>query len=295
MLVNGEIDRINAAGKYVTPGFIDIHSHSDLPLFVDGSAQSYIRQGVTTQVVGNCGGWSFPLYGETRAHAENEAHGYGHRGPLPWTTGAEYLHTIQSQGVSLNVAALVGQGAIRAAASGFADRPLTDSERELCVQYLTQSMEDGAFGMSTGLYYAPGSYSSKEEIVELCKVVRDYDGIHTVHIRDESDYNIGLMAALDEVIDICRQSRVKTEISHLKCLGPALWGRSREVIAKVEAARTEGLDVTADQYPYVASGSSIVGALIPRWAQAGTREDLVARLRETARPGADWWTKWRRI
>jgi len=282
MIANGEVQRINAVGKYVTPGFIDIHSHSDLPLFVDGSAHSYIRQGVTTQVVGNCGGWSFPLYGETRVHAEREAHGYGYKGTLPWTTGAEYLDALQTRGVSLNVAALVGQGAIRAAASGFADRPLTTSERAACVQYLTEAMEDGAFGMSAGLYYAPGSYSPKEEIVELCKVVREYDGMYAVHIRDESDYTIGLMAALDEVIDISRQTGVKTEISHLKCLGPALWGRSPEVIEKVEAARDEGLDVTADQYPYIASGSSIVGALIPRWAQEGTREDMLARLKDPA-------------
>ncbi len=282
MLKEGKVDVIDARGKYVTPGFIDIHSHSDLPLFVDGTGQSYIRQGVTTQVVGNCGGWSCPLIGETRVHAEREANRYGYKGTLPWTSVTEYMDVLQSQGVSLNVAVLVGHGSIRAAVTGFADRPLTEEELQACQQHLAQAMEEGAVGMSTGLYYAPGSYATKEEIVRLCEVVRRYDGIHTSHIRDESDYNIGLMAALDEVIDVGRQSGVKTEISHLKCLGPRMWGKSGEVLEKVEAARAEGLDVTADQYPYVASGSSITGALIPRWAQEGTRADMVARLRDPA-------------
>ncbi|MEX0974492.1 MAG: D-aminoacylase [Bacillota bacterium] len=278
----GEIDVIDARGRYVTPGFIDIHSHSDLPLFVDGTAQSYVRQGVTTQVVGNCGGWSCPLHGEARVHAEREANRYGFKGTLPWTTVSEYMDVLQSQGVSMNVAVLVGHGSIRAAVSGFSDRPLTEDEMQGCEGYLAEAMEQGAVGMSTGLYYAPGSYATKEEIVRLCEIVRSYDGIHTSHIRDESDYNIGLMAALDEVIDIGRQSGVKTEISHLKCLGPRMWGKSGEVLAKVEAARSEGLDVTADQYPYVASGSSITGALIPRWAQEGTHSDMVARLKDPA-------------
>jgi len=282
MVESGGVEVIHATGRYVTPGFVDIHSHSDLPLFVDGTAQSYLRQGVTTQVIGNCGGWSAPLHGEARVHAEREAKRYGFQGNLPWTTAAEYMDVLQSQGVSLNVSVLVGHGSIRAAVSGFADRPLTEEEQRECEQYLSEALEDGAAGMSTGLYYAPGSYATKEEIVRLCRVLGEHDAIHTTHIRDESDYNIGLMAALDEVIDIGRQSRIKTEISHLKCLGPAMWGKSGAVLAKVEEARTEGLDVTADQYPYVASGSSITGALIPRWAQGGTREDMVARLKDPA-------------
>ncbi len=279
---SGEIDIIDASGRYVTPGFVDIHSHSDLPLFVDGTGQSFVRQGVTTQVVGNCGGWSAPLLGEARVHAEREANRYGYSGTLPWTTVAEYMQVLQSQGISLNVSVLVGHGSIRAAVSGFADRPLTEEEQLSCEQLLEDALIDGAVGMSTGLYYAPGSYATKEEVVRLCKILRRYDALHTTHIRDESNYNIGLMAALDEVIDIGRQSGVKTEISHLKGLGPAMWGKSGEVLAKVEGARTEGLDVTADQYPYVASGSSITGALIPRWAQGGTREDMVARLKDPA-------------
>lgn len=273
-------DVIDATGRFVAPGFIDIHSHSDLPLFVDGCGQSYIRQGVTTQVAGNCGGWSAPLYGETRVHAEREAKRYGFSGALPWTTLAQYMDVLESQGVSMNVGMLVGHGAIRAAASGFADRPLTQDEMTACEKYLEEAMDQGAMGMSSGLYYAPGSYAPMDEIVRLCRIVRAHDGIHTSHIRDESDYSIGLMAALDEVVDIGRKSGVKTEISHLKCLGPRMWGKSGDVLAKLEAARAEGIDVTADQYPYVASGSSITGALIPRWAQQGTREDLAARLND---------------
>ncbi|QUL99012.1 MAG: D-aminoacylase [Candidatus Fermentithermobacillus carboniphilus] len=271
---------LDVSGFVVTPGFIDIHSHSDLPLFIDGSAQSVVRQGVTTQVVGNCGGWSVPLQGETRRRAENEAKRYGWADPLPWTTIDEYMDVLSSRGISINVGILIGHGAVRAKVAGFAARNLTPEELSECKREVAYAMEKGALGMSTGLYYAPGSYAPEDEIVELSKVVARYDGIHSSHIRDESDYNVGLIAAIDEVIDIGRKSGVKTEISHLKCLGPAVWGRSREILTKIEKAREEGIDVTADQYPYVASGSSITGALIPRWAQEGTREDLVARLRD---------------
>lgn len=276
------ISVIDATGCFVTPGFIDIHSHSDIPLFIDGKAQSVIRQGVTTQIVGNCGGWSFPLKGETRLHAEIEAKRYGYADHLPWETLAQYMEVLESRGISINVGVLAGHGAIRASVSGFAARPLSRDELEACKKEISIAMEQGAMGMSTGLYYAPGSYAPAQEIVELAKVVAEYGGIHASHIRDESNYSIGLMAALDEVINISAASGVKTEISHLKCLGPATWGKSAEVLAKIEKARSLGLDVTADQYPYVASGSSITGALIPRWAQEGTREDLLTRLKTPA-------------
>lgn len=273
---------LDVTGFYVAPGFIDIHSHSDIPIFIDGSAQSVVRQGVTTQIVGNCGGWSAPLKGETRKRAENEAKRYGLKTSLPWTTLDEYMDVLTSKGISINIGILIGHGAVRAAVSGFVARHLTEDEMSQCKNEIRYAMEKGAFGMSSGLYYAPGSYAPKEEIAEFAKIVAEFDGIHSSHIRDESDYNIGLLAAIDEVIDIGRKSKAKTEISHLKCLGPAVWGKSQEILTKIEKARKEGIDVTADQYPYVASGSSITGALIPRWAQEGTREDMVKRLKNPA-------------
>ena len=175
---------------------------------------------------------------------------------------------------------LAGHGAIRAAVTGYVDRPLTEEELAKCQEYLEEALSQGSFGMSTGLYYAPGSYAPEEEIVRLCRVVCSYDGIHSCHIRDEADYNIGLLGAIDEVIRIADKSGVKTEVSHLKCLGPRVWGKSNEVIEKLYSARDLGLDITGDQYPYVASGSGVTGALMPRWAQAGGREAMVNRIKD---------------
>ncbi len=143
---------------------------------------------------------------------------------------------------------------------------------------IEESMDAGCWGISTGIYFAPGSYASLEELVACCKVVARYGGIHLSHIRDESTYTVGLLASVKEVMDIGRLSGVRSEIAHIKCLGPGVWGKSGEVVAMLEAARAHGVDITADQYPYTSSGGS-TSSLIPRWAQVGGRRAMVAQLR----------------
>ncbi len=269
---------VEGDGRTLTPGFIDIHTHSDFNLLVDHRAESKVRQGVTTEVVGNCGGGAAPVSESGLGVAREQLERLGVGGDISWRTMGEYLDTLSGRGISINALALVGHGAIRSVVMGYdARRPRAD-ELASMGEHLREAMDAGAFGMSTGIYYAPGSYAEIDELVEMCRIVAEYGGIHSTHIRDESNYNIGLMAALDEVLEITRQSGASLQISHLKALGPAVWGQAPAILEKIEAARDAGLDVTADQYPYAASGSSITGALIPRWAQEGGRSALLGRI-----------------
>ncbi len=262
----------------LAPGFIDIHTHSDFPLFIDPRGESKVRQGVTTEVIGNCGGWAAPLEGEARSTARRQLESFGFSDEIPWRDMTGYLEIMTGKDLGMNVAALVGHGAIRASTMNYDDRAPDQGEMQKMRRLLREAMEAGAFGMSTGIYYAPGSYADADELTDLCTVLAEYDGLHASHIRDESDYNIGLHRAIDEVLDITRRSGSRLQISHLKTLGPAVWGQAPELLKKLALARTEGLEVAADQYPYAASGSSITGALIPRWAQAGGREQLLGHL-----------------
>lgn len=269
---------IDGKGMVAAPGFIDIHTHSDFNLLIDGHAHSKIRQGVTLELTNHCGGWAAPLKGVSLENAKRHVARYVPDFEIDWTTMGEYLDRVERQDTALNVAALVGHGTVRGTVFGFEDRPPTAEELRSMLYWIEDSMQAGCFGMSTGIYYAPGSYASQEELVECCKVVAKYGGIHAAHIRDESTYNIGLLASIQEIIDIAQATGVKSELDHIKCLGPDVWGKAPEVIAMVEAARAQGLDITADQYPYTASGSSITGSLVPRWAQVGGRAAMVARL-----------------
>jgi N-acyl-D-aspartate/D-glutamate deacylase len=161
---------------------------------------------------------------------------------------------------------------------GTEDRAPTGGELNQMRELVRAGMEAGAFGLSSGLYYAPGSYAATEEVVELAKVVAEYGGVYTSHIRDEADYNIGLVAAVDEVIRIAREAELPGIVTHIKALGPRVWGYSLALVRRIERARAEGVQVYADQYPYMASGTSISGALVPRWAQAGGGEALARRI-----------------
>jgi N-acyl-D-amino-acid deacylase len=272
---------IDATGKIVCPGFIDIHGHSDAEVFIDGTARSSVMQGITTEIVGNCGNSAFPLVGqfpETFQKFIFELYEWTEK--LPWSTLDDYLQVVGSQGLSINIGALVGHASIRTAVSGYANRDLSSGEFQECGHLLREALEQGAFGMSLGLYYAPGSYAKIGEVIEFGKVVADYHGLVTCHLRDESDYNIGLLAALQEMLCVARDSGARVEISHMKCVGPATWGLAGVLVKTVEDARKRGFDVATDQYPYLAACSSIIGSLIPRWAQSGSKQDFSDRLKD---------------
>ena len=248
--------RIDATGMVVAPGFIDIHTHADEGIEKFPAARNYLQQGVTTVVGGNCGGSIYPV--------------------------GEKLAALEKTGLGLNFALLVGQGTIREQVLGMEGRPPTADELARMEGLVARAMEQGAVGLSTGLYYAPGSYSSTEEVVALSKVAARYGGIYTSHIRDESDYTVGLVAAVKEAIEIGEKAGLPVQVSHLKALGKPAWGKSAEILGLIDAARARGVDVAFDQYPYAASGVGLIGAAIPRWAQEGGDAKMKERLSDPA-------------
>ena len=245
---------IDAADRFVTPGFIDVHSHAGEGLASEGlkHAQPLLAQGLTTVFVNPDGG-----------------------GPVDLVTQrARY----EQQRIGTNVGLFVPHGSIRRAVMNMTDRDPTAGELARMVDLTRQGMAAGAVGLSSGLYYAPGSYSKTAEVVAMAKATAPFGGVYSSHIRDEADYTIGVVAAVQEVIDIAEQGGVTGVVSHMKALGPASWGLSTTLIDRIEAARTRGVQVFADQYPYEASGTGIVGALMPRSAQVGGRDAMMKRI-----------------
>ena len=247
---------IDAGGLWVTPGFIDPHSHAagGLSSAELSHARPLLAQGITTVFVNPDGG-----------------------GPVDLAAQREQL---LEHGLGLNVAQLVGHGSIRSAVIGREDRAPNPDELGRMRALAREAMEQGAFGLSSGLFYAPGSYAEIGEVVELGKVVARYGGIYTSHIRDESDYTIGLTAAVDEVIRVAREAGMRGSVTHIKALGPRVWGSAADVIAQIEQARADGVEVFACQYPYTASATGLGAALLDRWIQEGGREQMLVRLRD---------------
>jgi N-acyl-D-amino-acid deacylase len=244
--------RLNASGKVVAPGFIDIHSHSDWWLPANARAESKVRQGVTTEAVGNCGFSPAPV--EARFLAELRRFARPAAAPLTfeWRTFREYLDALDKSGLALNVMHLVGHGALRIAAMGDARRPPDDREMRRMQRLLAEAMEDGAWGLSSGLVYAPGSYAETAELVTLAAIAARHRGIYASHVRGES---ATLMTAIREAILIGRDAELPVQVSHLKAAGRPYWGRLADVLALIDAANGEGGDVTADVYPYTASST----------------------------------------
>jgi len=268
---------IEADGLIVAPGFIDIHSHTDLTIFKHPLAESKAMQGVTTEVIGNCGIGAFPVDHERRAILIDylKMHGF-HLPPsgLSWNNFTQYADQLDHIGLGLNLAPLVAHGALRIAALGAEDRILSHKELKSMKRLLADSLEEGAWGLSTGLIYPPGSFATTEELVDLAKIVADYGALYTSHIRGEG---ATLMEALDEAIHIGKKGGVRVEVSHLKAMGKDNWGQGKEALLKLEKARQGGVDIAADQYPYEATSTSLA-ALVPQWAQMGGISELLRRL-----------------
>jgi N-acyl-D-amino-acid deacylase len=265
---------VNASGRIVAPGFIDVHSHSDWQLWANRRAESKIRQGVTTEVVGNCGFSPAPAAAERL----DELRGFALHLPkgldFTWTTFQEYLQALDRGGLALNVVHLVGHGALRIAAMGFARRPPASGEMTRMQRLLADAMEDGAWGVSTGLIYAPGSFATTEELVTLSRAAARHRGIYASHVRGEG---ATLIEAVTEAIRIGREAELPVQISHVKAAGRANWGKVPAVLALIDAANEEGLDVTADCYPYTASSTSL-RTLLPDWALEGGIPAMLSRL-----------------
>ena len=241
---------IDAGGLVVAPGFVDPHTHAVRGIFDVPTADNYLLQGVTTLTEGN-------------------------DGSSPWPIG-EHLARVADAGVSPNWAVFAGQGTIRRAVMGSDDREPTRDELDRMRALVARAMEEGAFGLSTGLFYVPGSFTAAEEVIALSAVAAGYGGIYISHVRDEAR---GLLDSVRETIRIGAEAGIPVQITHHKAIGRDVWGRSTDSLALVDAARARGIDVTIDQYPYTASQTSIT-AVVPQWAQAGGTRALIARLQD---------------
>jgi N-acyl-D-amino-acid deacylase len=273
-------DVVDASGRVVAPGFVDVHTHSDFTLPANRDAHSKVRQGVTLEVVGNCGTSAGPRYGDAARSVDGwfESNGLGEAVDLDWESLGEYLERLESGGVSLHVASLVGHGNVRAAVLGHEDRSPDEAELEEMRALVDEAMRQGAVGLSTGLFYPPGSYADTDEVAALARVAAEHGGIYATHMRSESD---ALIESVEETLEIGRRADVPVQVSHHKAVGPDNWGKVRYTLRRMELARERGLDVQCDQYPYVASSTSL-GALLPNWAHDGGDEALLDRLRDEA-------------
>jgi N-acyl-D-amino-acid deacylase len=271
---------LDVMGLTVSPGFIDIHCHSEFSAFVYPRAESKVLAGVTTDVSGNCGASPFPLVGEfrERRRAEWGPHGLA----IDWESAKEFYARAEAAPCSVNRAMLAGHGALRAAVIGYADRPASAEERRRMRKLLAEALGEGAFGLSSGLIYPPGCYASVEELADLCRVVAGAGGFYSSHIRSEG---AGLLEAIDEFLAVVRQAGVRGQLSHLKSSGTANWPKMAEALHRLRTARAAGLAVTADRYPYLASMTDLDSLLLPNWAVEGGREQELVRLRDPATRG----------
>jgi N-acyl-D-amino-acid deacylase len=284
------VRRFDAAGRVLAPGFVDVHQHSDATPFVEPGMDSMLRQGVTTVVVGNCGTSAYPFQGaeERAAAAGADTSALGRR----WSTFGEYLAAIDRHRPALNVAALVGHGTLREAALGKEQRrPPTAREMTTMKRTLDEALEQGAVGLSTGLIYAPGLHATTDEIAELASSLALRGGVYASHVRGESST---VFEAVAECIETGRRAGVPVHVSHLKVESRPMWGRGRELLARLDAERARGADVTADQYPYTAWETELAAAL-PPWTSAtelpGALADpsTRARLRTSMETGEPGW------
>jgi N-acyl-D-amino-acid deacylase len=264
---------LNAAGRVVAPGFIDMHSHSDWRLWGNRRAESKIRQGVTTEVVGNCGFSPAPASAEHVDDLRAFALYVPRQMDFAWRSVRDFVEAFDAEGCALNVVQLVGHGTLRVAAMGFARRPPTETELARMQRWLGEAVEDGvAWGMSTGLIYAPGSFAATEELIAVARAARGR-GFYASHIRGEG---ATLLDAVAEAIRVGREANLPVQVSHVKAAGRPNWGKVPQALALIDAACAEGLDVMGDVYPYTASSTSL-RTLLPDWALEGGVEAMLAR------------------
>lgn len=266
---------INATDKAVSPGFINMLSWGVETLIEEGKSQSDIRQGVTLEVFGEGMSWG-PLNEKLKAEMKKNQGDIKY--DINWTTLGEYLQFLEDKGVSTNIASFIGATTLRINAVGYADRKPNESELALMKNLVHQGMKEGAMGIGSSLIYAPAFYSSTEELIALCKVAAEYDGLYISHMRSEGNK---LLESVDELLTIADQSGIRAEIYHLKQSGKKNWYKLDQVIQKIDSARAKGLKITTDMYTYIA-GATGLDASMPPWVQEGGLDQWITRLKDPA-------------
>ncbi len=264
---------INATGRIVSPGFIDMLGQSEYPLLIDNRGISKLAQGITSEITGE-GASIAPQNARTLGPMKPFLDQY--KLTIDWTTLDGYFKRLEKQGTPINIGTYVGAAQVREAVIGDDDRAPTPAELEQMKQLVAEAMKDGAFGISTALIYPPGHYAKTDELIELARVAAQYGGIYGTHMRSEGTSE---MAAVDEAIRIGREGGLPVEIFHLKVSGKSRWGSMTQVVEKIQAARDEGLDIRANQYPYIA-GATALAASLPPWVADGGTDKLFDRLRD---------------
>ncbi len=266
---------LDADDRYLAPGFIDAHTHSDFSLPTFPRAESRISQGVTTEVGGNCGFAPFPVDPDRLDLLRESSSFIAANLSWEWRSAGDFFRHLESRPLSVNFIPLIAHGAVRVAVMGFDRRPPTPPEMEQMKRLVADAMEEGAAGISSGLAYAPGIFSEAEELIELCRVVARYGGLYTTHMRNQ---DAGLLDSIEESLRVGRVAGVPVQISHHKAMGEAYWGGVKDSLALVDEARAAGQDVTLDVYPYTAV-STTVTRFLPEWTLEGGVGALLERLR----------------
>ena len=283
----GSIPTIEAGGKSLCPGFIDLHNHSDVSMLVEPWMDCYLRQGVTTMVVGNCGWSAWPRVGAASL-AEISGVAPGDL-DMRWSSFADYVDAVERAAPSVNIAVLAGHGTIREQVMGWERRAPTGGELREMQALVSEAMEAGAVGMSSGLIYAPGMYADTDEVAAVAEAVEPFGGIYASHIRGESEQ---VFAATAEAIEIGRRAGVGTHVSHLKVCNRPMWGRAEALLGLIDDARAAGADVSADQYPYTAWETTL-DSFLPPWAPLTELGAILAsdreRLRHSVLEGEEGW------
>jgi len=274
---------IDAKGLILSPGFIDMHTHSDFTLLVEPRAESKIRQGVTTEVTGNCGGSPAPMIASGRRdfmeYMTHLGQLYNHESPPEiwnWDTLDTFFTQLLATGSAVNIVSLVGHSTLRSNVMGYKNRCPNPDEMTLMKRLLESELEKGAFGLSSGLIYHPGAFAQSEELEQLSSIVKKYNGIYSTHMRSEGRF---LYDAVDEALGVAEKSGVSLEISHLKCETPIFWGKAPVILEKINQAREKGLNVNFDQYPYTAYGTSLL-EIFPVWAKENGAAEMIAVLND---------------
>ena len=262
---------IDASGLIVSPGFIDAHTHSDAYLVIEPDAPSKVTQGITTEINGQCGGSVAPRYGEARLSSDWAAV-LGDR--LTWRSLAEYREVLAAAKPAVNTVQFIGHNTLRSSVIGYAARAAGDEDLREMSRLLDESLDAGGWGLTTGLIYQPGKYSTPAEVVALAKVAAAKGGYYATHMRSEGDH---ILEAIDEVIDLVKATGIRAEISHLKTSGRKNWHKIDAVLNKIEGAMSEGLLLGSDRYPYCAAGTDL-DVVLPDWAQEGGAPAELARL-----------------